>query len=161
MPYTENERRECELFYMKQTFKDFLNLHQIKELQDIQDPRLCEFVMKDHPRWFALVEKFGSPLDTVSIQKEGTNISNSSAKVSLISEIPETEGKKIDKKLLLSMTVSSLKAICSKLFKVEPIKQLLVYQEDGYEGDYPFDEDERQLSFFSVKDGGRIICRHK
>jgi len=79
MPYTENERRECELFYLKQTYKDFLNLHQLKELQDIQDARLLDFVAKDHPRWFTLVEKFGSPLDTVSIQKEGTNISNSTA----------------------------------------------------------------------------------
>jgi len=35
----------------------------------------------------------------------------------------------------------------------------MVYIEDGFEGEYVFDADERQLSFFSVKDGGRIIVR--
>lgn len=59
------------------------------------------------------------------------------------------------------MTVAALKSVCSKLFKVEALKVKLFYQEDGYEGDYFLDEDQRQLSFFSVKDGGRIIVRDK
>ena len=63
-----------------------------------------------------MVEKFGNPLETVSIQKEGTNISNSSAKVDLISQVPATLGKKLSKKLLTTMTVAQLKSVCSKLF---------------------------------------------
>jgi len=47
----------------------------------------------------------------------------------------------LKKKLLLTMTVASLKAICSKLFKVEVLKMKLYYQEDGYDDDYLFDED--------------------
>ena len=159
MPYNENERRDCELFYLKQTFKDFLTKHELKELKELEDPRLLEFVNKEHPRWFSLVEKFGSPLETVSIQKEGTNIQNSTAQVELISHIEETQGKVLKKKLLLTMTVASLKAICSKLFKVEVLKMKLYYQEDGYDDDYLFDEDQRQLSFFSVKDGSRILIK--
>ena len=57
------------------------------------------------------------------------------------------------------MTVAQLKSLCSKLFKVEALNVQLFYQEDGFEGDYIFDEDQRQLSFFSVRDGGRIIVR--
>ena len=49
--------------------------------------------------------------------------------------------------------------MCSKLFKVEVISQKLVYVEEGYAGEYVFDEDHRQLSFFSIKDGGKIIVR--
>ena len=49
--------------------------------------------------------------------------------------------------------------MCSKLFKVEVINQKLVYTEEGFEGEFDFDEDHRQLSFFSVKDGGKIIVR--
>lgn len=57
------------------------------------------------------------------------------------------------------MTVAQLKSLCSKLFQVEALRVKLVYEEDGFEGEYSFDEDQRQLSFFSVKDGGRILVR--
>lgn len=50
-------------------------------------------------------------------------------------------GKILKKKLLLTMTVASLKSICSKLFQIEALKVDLYYQQDGYEGDYHFDED--------------------
>ncbi len=95
----------------------------------------------------------------VQIQKEMNMLSNSSAKVEIISEVEATKGKALKKKLLLTMSVAQLKAMCSKLFKVEVINQKLVYTEDGFEGEFDFDEDHRQLSFFSVKDGGKIIVR--
>jgi hypothetical protein len=85
----------------------------------------------------------GNPLETVSIQKEGTNISNSSAKVDLISQVPATLGKTMSKKLLMTMTVAQLKSLCSKLFQVESLRVKLVYEEDGFEGEYSFDEDQR------------------
>lgn len=86
-------------------------------------------------------------------------ISTTSAKVTIVSEVDATKGKELSKKLLLTMTVAQLKAMCAKLFKVEVINQNLVYTEAGYEMEYVFDEDYRQLSFFSVKDGGKIIVR--
>lgn len=161
MPYSENERRDCELFYMKQTFREFLKAHELQELKSLDDERLQAYVAKDHPRWFSLVEKFGSPLETVSLQKEGTSIQNSSAEVTLISEVEATQGKTLKKKLLLTMTVAALKSVCSKLFKIEALRVVLFYQEDGYDQDFPFDEDQRQLSFFTVRDGGRIIVRDR
>lgn len=157
--FSENERRDCELFYLKQSFKDFLKSKQLVSISNLEDEALCAYMNELHPRWFTLVEKFGSPLDTVSLQKEGTNIQNSTAKVELISEVESSKGKVLSKKLLLTMTVSALKSVCSKLFKVEALRVQLVYTEDGFEGEYLFDEDQRQLSFFSVKDGGRIIVR--
>ena len=57
------------------------------------------------------------------------------------------------------MTVAQLKSLCSKLFQVEALQVVLVYKEDGFDGEYTFDEDQRQLSFFSVRDGGRIYVR--
>lgn len=144
---------------MKDSFKEFLQSTKQVSISDLQDPQLFDYMQKNHPRFFALVEKFGSPLETVSIQKEGTNISNSTAKVTLISEVPATQGKTLEKKLLLSMTVAALKNVCAKLFQVETLRVSLVYKEDGYENEFLFDEDQRQLSFFSVKDGGRIYVR--
>jgi hypothetical protein len=51
------------------------------------------------------------------MKQEGTNIATNSAKVKLISHCKENMGKELEKKLLLSMTVGNLKAMCAKLFK--------------------------------------------
>lgn len=66
-----------------------------------------------------MVEIYGNPLDTVNLKQEGTNIASTSAKIKLVSKTSATEGKVLEKKLLLSMTVNALKAMCSKLFKLE------------------------------------------
>jgi len=69
-------------------------------------------------------------------------------------------GKKMTKKLLLSMTVNQLKAMCAKLFKIEVTEQTLMYVEEGMEGEFDFEEEYRQLSFYSIKDGGKIYVRN-
>ena len=57
------------------------------------------------------------------------------------------------------MTVAALKNLVSKLFKAEPLNLDLVYTEEGYEDDYPLDEDQRVLSFFGIVDDGTIIVK--
>ena len=76
---------------------------------------------ENHPRWYELVEVHGSPLDMVSLKQEGTNIASTSAKIKLVAKAGPTLGKTLEKKLLLSMTVGGLKAMCAKLFKIEVI----------------------------------------
>jgi hypothetical protein len=95
----------------------------------------------------------------VSLKKEVKNISGGAAKVEFISECSATNGKTLTKKLLLSMSVSALKAMCSKLFKVEVINQKLFYRAVDDTQEYPLDEDFRTLSFFSMADGTKIIVR--
>ncbi len=102
------------------------------------------------------MEIYGSPIDMVSLKKEGTNIASSSAKIRLKSRCEKSEGKVLEKKLLTSMTVGGLKAMCAKLFKTEMIRQRLIYAEEGCEP-YELDEDLRQLSFYSIRDGGEIL----
>ena len=113
----------------------------------------------NHPRWYELVSKFGNPFEMISLKIEKSNMNSTSAKVTLISEGSKTNGKTLSKKLLLTMTVAALKSMCSKLFKIEVIHQQLFYIEEGVEGEFDFDEDQRQLSFFSIKDGGKIMVR--
>jgi len=36
---------------------------------------------------------------------------------------------------------------------------VLMYVEEGVEGEYDFEEEYRQLSFYSIKDGGKIFIR--
>lgn len=139
--FSEAERRDCELYYLKQSFKDYLKISNQSQVLSLEDEGLRAYIQSEHPRWFQLAEKLGNPLETVSIQKEGTNIGNSSAKVDLISEVPATLGKKLNKKLLMTMTVAQLKSLCSKLFGVEALRVKLVYEEDGFEGEYTFDEE--------------------
>jgi hypothetical protein len=90
-------------------------------------------------------------MEMVSLKKEGVNISSTSAKIKLTSNA----GKTLDKKLLMTMTVKDLKAMCAKLFKIEMMKQKLTYHQSECQP-YVLDEDLRQLSFYSISDGGEI-----
>lgn len=45
-------------------------------------------MMIHHPRFYELVQKYGSPLDLVNLKKEGKNISQTSAKILLINMLP-------------------------------------------------------------------------
>ena len=36
---------------------------------------------------------------------------------------------------------------------------MLMYVEEGVEGEYDFEEEYRQLSFYSIKDNGKIYVR--
>jgi hypothetical protein len=58
------------------------------------------------------------------------------------------------------MTVGDLKAMCAKLFKTEVIRQTIIYKEEDCEP-YELDGDLRQLSFYSIRDGGQFIVSEK
>lgn len=157
--YGDAERRDCELYYMKRVYREFLELKGIKSLESVQDPELAAYAAANHPRFYELCGKFGSPADLVSVQKEGTTISTTTAKVKIESACEATMGKILNKKLLLSMTVDALKGMCATLFKTNKMNIELIYREEGYDEDYPLDEDQRVLSFFNIKEGGLIICK--
>lgn len=71
---------------------------------------------------------YGSPLHLVNVKKEATSIAATAAKMELISHIPASDGKVFSKKLLLTMTVTALKAMCSKLFKEDVLNLRLEYR---------------------------------
>ena len=77
----------------------------------------------------------------VNLKKEAKNIAQSSAKCEFFSETAATSGKSMKKKLLLNMTISGLKALCSKLFKVDVLDQHLFYRGPEDEIEYPLDQD--------------------
>jgi len=82
---------------------------------------------KNHPRFYQLVQIYGSPVDLVDMKKAGSNISSGSATVRIISKHEKNEGKEIKKKLILTMTVSALKSLIAKLLKIEILEQRLTY----------------------------------
>jgi hypothetical protein len=93
---------------------------------ELTDEGLMKHMNENHPRFYELVEIYGTPLDIVSLKKEGTNIASTSAKIKLVGVT--AGGKILEKKLLLSMTVKDLKGMCAKLFKIEVIKSKLIYR---------------------------------
>ena len=128
MKIEEHERKDCEVHYMKLAFEEYLvNILKAgpdnpQPLDTVRDPGLATYVNEIHPRFYELVSYYGSPLELVNLKNEGKNIAQTSAKIELVSFVPKTEGKTLTKKLLLSMTVTALKAMCSKLFKVDVLE---------------------------------------
>jgi len=120
----EGERRDAELIYMKKAYEDYIRERGIETKLELNDDALMQHMNEHHQRWYELVEIHGSPIDTVSLKQDAGNIASTSAKVTLSSGVG---GKALQKKLLLSMTVGGVKAMCAKLFKVEVIRQRLVY----------------------------------
>lgn len=56
------------------------------------------------------------------------------------------------------MTVAGLRAMCAKLFKVELLKcKMVFYSEDEYNEEYELEEDIRLLSYYGIRDGGKIV----
>ena len=74
---------------------------------NIEDSRLSEYMNKNHPRFYELIETHGSPIELVNSQKLSyqENIKSSSVSIVLISKMPDSTGKTFKKKLLPSMTV--------------------------------------------------------
>jgi hypothetical protein len=50
--FTENERRDCELFYLKQSFKDYLKDKSLVSISNLEDESLRAYMNELHPRWF-------------------------------------------------------------------------------------------------------------
>lgn len=69
------ERKDSEIQYMRQAYRDFLKENQIEgKLDNLEDERLQLYMTGLHPRWYQLVEKYGSPLDVVTLGNEKINI---------------------------------------------------------------------------------------
>ncbi len=114
------------MHYLKRSYEEYLQARGITTKVELTDEDLMKHMNEVHPRWYELVEIYGSPLEIgVTLKKEGTNIASTSAKIKMVAA---SNGKVLEKKLLLSMTVKELKAMCAKLFKVEVIKSRLIYR---------------------------------
>ena len=118
-------------------------------------------MMKNHPRFYELVEKWGFTIDNLNDQKDNTdaNIKSQVVEVTLVSNVEKTAGKRLKKKLLPTMTVENLKGLCWKLFKADILSMKLSFR-DNETSDVYYDVNEnlRQLSFYGIDNGWEIIC---
>ena len=65
----EGERKDAEILYTKRAYEEFLKENKLdKKVENLQDEKLSNFMMANHPRWYELVEKYGSPLEMVNLK---------------------------------------------------------------------------------------------
>jgi len=151
---------------MKKCFETYLKEVMVvadekdRKLDTVEDPDLSAWANEVHPRFYEFVAKYGSPCHMVNLKSEGTNIGATSVKMAISRCIDGQPKKTLNKKLLLNMGVTDLKATICKLFKIEVIEQYLAYKGPEDTQEYPLDEDFRQLSFYSMAEGGEIYVRH-
>lgn len=124
---TENDRKDAELYYLRESYEHFLAFKGTKEKVDIHNEEVAQYMEEHHKRFYELAEKYGSPVEMVDFKKAGSNLTSISAKVNIIARFGQNEGKKVTKKLVLSMTVAALKSLIAKLFKIEILNQRLTY----------------------------------
>ena len=78
------ERKDSELHYLKQSYIEYIQSNKLEHRVELTDEGLMKHMIENHPRWYQLVEKYGNPLDIVSLKKEGTNIASTSPKIKMI-----------------------------------------------------------------------------
>jgi hypothetical protein len=116
-PIGDREKLDSELYYIKQCYREFCEFNggiEKGKVTSLEDPKLTEYMMRLHPRFYELVEKIGFNMEAFNEHKEDKdiNIKSKVVEVKLISKVSKTEGKTLKKKLLPTMTVESLKGLC-------------------------------------------------
>ena len=123
-------------------------------------------VLALHPRYEFLLARWGVP-QVAQHLREGGNLSLGAQLVSLTIRSNCADTMTIEpfmKKVPLSMTVKSLKMLCVRHFGDKspslPATRL-TYAADGGEFPIDMDQDDRDLLYFGVQDGGKIVMDEK
>ena len=148
------------MYYLNQAYRDYLQATGIQKVESEEDEAMAAYMQIHHPRFYDLVHVYGSPLNTVNLKNEGTNIASSSAKIEFVNMLGDN-GKNYTKKMLLTMTLTDLKGIVSKLFKMDVLDIQLSYKATEDQQEYELTEDHRQLSFYSMAEETKIFVRSK
>ncbi|CAH1792652.1 unnamed protein product [Owenia fusiformis] len=149
---TYGDRKGAEIDYLKMYGKIWLHSG------GNQDPSKCkptEEFNQEHPRYAALVSAYGPPEDSELVVKE-RNLKSTLIPVFIDSpNVPDR--KPISKKLPATMTVQKLRALVQRLYKIHSSDITLTYSSQEVPGiEIDIDNDQRQLSFFSIEEGDTI-----
>lgn len=155
MEVTAGERRGAELDYIKLYGLEW------KNAGGGMDPtKLSSSFMEAHPRYVELIKKLGSAEDSEMKKIESTALKNSLIRVKfrnpLLGDSPDLE-----KKLPLTMTIQKLRALIQRMFKLpdQGIIRLSYVSQKMIGPEIDLDNNQRDLSFYSVEDGD-TICVH-
>ena len=91
-----------------------------RKIDSIEDANFAQYVEEHHPRWYKLAVKTEFIISDINLKDDTNKMSDHTHKIemSFINATNEAT-KTIGRKLLDTMTVSALKAMLSKFFKID------------------------------------------
>uniref|UniRef100_A0A671R107 Tubulin-specific chaperone E n=1 Tax=Sinocyclocheilus anshuiensis TaxID=1608454 RepID=A0A671R107_9TELE len=151
-----DERRGAELDYCKMFGLDWLKAGGHSDPE--KNHPNTEF-MSEHPRFLALLQKYGAPDEGELKEQKPFALKNQLLTITFV--CPEdSERKPIEKKLPGSMIVQKVKGLLHRLLKLPGVELKLSYTCSKMSGrEIEIDNDLKPLEFYSVEDGDRILVR--
>uniref|UniRef100_A0A9J7ZYE0 Tubulin-specific chaperone E n=2 Tax=Cyprinus carpio TaxID=7962 RepID=A0A9J7ZYE0_CYPCA len=151
-----DERRGAELDYCKKFGLDWLKAGGHSDPE--KNHPNTEF-MSEHPRFLALLQKYGAPDEGELKEQKPFALKNQLLTLTFV--CPEdSERKPIEKKLPGSMIVQKVKGLLHRLLKLPGMELKLSYTCSKMAGrEIEIDNDLKPLEFYSVEDGDRILVR--
>ncbi|KAF4522685.1 hypothetical protein B566_EDAN010466 [Ephemera danica] len=144
---TEVERRGASLDYLKKFGTLYLNC--------VNDPVKLEEFQKLHPCYQRLVDKYGAP-EAAELVAGSTKLKN--LLVNLSVSCPQT-GSKMQKKVPRTMKIQKLRGMLQKQFCAGMGNRLTILYKSQEKPNihYEFDNDLKDLAFYSIQEGDEII----
>ncbi|XP_040206660.1 tubulin-specific chaperone E isoform X5 [Rana temporaria] len=150
------ERRGAELDYRK-----FFGIDWLKAggSHKSEFNNLCVMFLVEHPRYTALVKKYGAPDDEEIKSLQPVNLKNKL--LCLTIKCPDKPDQQpIKKNLPDSMSVQKLKGLLFRLLKVPGSELKLTYESSKMEGkEIELENDLKPLQFYSVENGDCVLVR--
>ncbi|XP_067033871.1 tubulin-specific chaperone E-like isoform X1 [Acropora muricata] len=155
-PVNSKERETAERAYLKKYAQAWLDAggKVTEEQASVLKPMFVEL----HPRYAELVKVHGVPPEAERTQKASKTLKDSLISVTIT--CPDVPDKKsVLRKLPGTMTIGKLKGLLYRLFKVDITDQQLYCVDSKLGREVELDDDLRQLSFYSVRNGDTIYLR--
>lgn len=152
---TKEERRGAELDYLKKYCEQWLKCggHRDPEFN-----KPCLDFINEHPTYLKLVKEYGAPEDS-ELKKQSELLKNNLILVELYCPVNPNR-KPVIKRLPAMMTVGKVKALASRLFNQNSQDIILwVVSSKENEPEIVMDNDLREISFYSIRNGDKIYIR--
>ncbi|XP_012277540.1 tubulin-specific chaperone E isoform X2 [Orussus abietinus] len=137
---------------------DYLKLFGPQWIQCESNPEARQEFIKNHPRYPALVEKYGSP--DIPVIKTNSGLVSNVIFVEFVCPDDPTQSKGIKRKLLKDMELQKVCGLVQRLFKTGGKIPILTFvQRNLSPSEIPLDKPLQKLSYYSLQDGDQIMVR--
>ncbi|KAG7198222.1 hypothetical protein KM043_005629 [Ampulex compressa] len=137
---------------------DYLKLYLPKWIETEKDIERRHAFITEHPRYPALVEKYG--ISDIPFTKPKVEMVSNVIMVELVCPDHPSQPKGIKRKLLKDMEVQKVIGLAQRLFKTGgKIPSLSFIQQNLSKDEIPLDKPLQELSYYSIQDGDQVLVR--